>query len=262
MDLQLQGKSVLITGASKGIGAAVATTLAAEGCSELHLAARNAPAMHELAARLQSKSDVRVHVHSTDLREGAQLDALAQACQHVDLLINNAGDIPGGRLTDVDAAAWRRGWELKVLGTIDLTRRMFAFMQDRSAGVILNIIGVGGERLQSDYIAGASGNAALMGFTKALGSDSLNFGIRVVGVNPGAVSTERIVTLMRTRAAAVLGDEERWRELMKTLPMGRAAEPAEIADLVAFLVSPRAAYISGSIHTIDGGAAAGLAGRG
>jgi NAD(P)-dependent dehydrogenase (short-subunit alcohol dehydrogenase family) len=126
-------------------------------------------------------------------------------------------------------------------------------MKARGGGVIVNDIGAAGERFDAGYIAGSTGNAALMAFTRALGGRSLADNIRVVGINPGPVATERIVTLMKQRAAAHLGDENRHGELMKHLPLGRAAKPREIADLMAFLASDRSAYTTGVIFTVDGG---------
>jgi NAD(P)-dependent dehydrogenase (short-subunit alcohol dehydrogenase family) len=257
MDLGLTGQRALVTGASKGIGAAIAEALAAEGCAQLHLAARDAAMLNEVAARLRATHAVSVAVHPTDLRQPEQLDRLARDCGELDLLVNNAGDIPGGTIADVDSPTWRRAWDLKVLATIDLSRLVYAAMKARGAGVIVNIIGAAGERFPADYITGASGNAALMGFTRALGGSSLNDGIRVVGVNPGPVGTGRIVTLMRQRAQAIWGDAGRYPELMRGFPLGRAARPAEIADVAVFLASARASYLSGTIVTVDGGAAAG-----
>ena len=161
----------------------------------------------------------------------------------------------GGSLESVivGVVAWREGWELKVFGYINLSRLVYARMKARGSGVIVNDIGNAGERLDADYIAGTSGNAALMAFTRALGGQSLDHGIRVVGVNPGPVETDRIVKLMKTRAKDWYGDEDRYKELMSRFPMGRAATVAEVADLILFLASDRASYISGAIVTIDGG---------
>ena len=119
------------------------------------------------------------------------------------------------------------------------------------SGVIINIIGAGGERPMQGYAAGAGGNAALMALTRALGARSTLDGIRVVGINPGLIETERLVTMQRTFAAEQLGDPERWRELLDTdFPPGR---PAHIADMVAFLASPLSSNTTGTIITIDGG---------
>ena len=256
MDLLLRGKRVVVTGASKGIGAAIAEAFAEEGC-DLVLAARNESALGELAARLRSRHQIDARSVAVDLRTKAGVDALAAACGDCDILVNNAGDIRGGSLDKVDGAMWRHDWDLKVFGFIDLSRHVFAAMKARGGGVIVNIIGAAGEKFDFDYIAGTAGNAALMAFTRALGSKSLADNIRVVGINPGPVETDRIVTLMKTRARNTLGDEGRYTELMARLPRGRAARPREIADMAAFLASERSAYTTGVIVTIDGGISAG-----
>lgn len=252
MDLHLRGKRVLITGASKGIGAAAAEAFAEEGC-HLHLAARNEQALNEVAARLRSARQIDCRVHAVDLRKAEDIARLAKGAADIDILVNNAGDIPGGSLEKVDDAAWRHGWQLKVFGYIDLTRLVYAQMKARGGGVIINDIGAAGERFAFEYIAGSAGNAALMAFTRALGGKSLEDKIRVVGINPGPVETDRIVSLMKTHAKARFGDEGRYRELMARFPLGRPAKPREIADMMAFLASERSAYTTGVIVTIDGG---------
>ena len=155
----------------------------------------------------------------------------------------------------MDEEAWRHGWDLKVFGYINLTRVVYAKMKVKRAGVILNIIGSAGERMNSAYIAGSTGNAALMAFTRALGGASHADGVRVLGINPGPVETERLVTLNRKIAETQLADANRYRELFQSMPFGRPGRPEEIADGVAFLVSPRSSYTSGCIVTIDGGKA-------
>ncbi len=197
MDLHLRGKQVLITGASKGIGAAAAEVFAEEGC-HLHLAARNEQALGELAQRLRGAHQIDCKVHVVDLRKSDDVARLAKDAADIDVLVNNAGDIPGGSLAKVDEATWRHAWQLKVFGYIDLTRLVYAQMKARGGGVIINDIGAAGERFDADYIAGSAGNAALMAFTRALGGKSLDDKIRVVGINPGPVETDRIVSLMKT----------------------------------------------------------------
>jgi len=252
MDLHLSGKSVLVTGASKGIGAATAAAFAEEGY-HVRLVARNTEALADLAGRLSRAHDIEATAHPTDLRRSADVERLAAEAPDVDILVNNAGDIPGGPLEAIDEATWRHAWDLKVFGYINLCRIYLARMQARGSGVIVNVIGSAGERFDAAYIAGAAGNAALMTFTRALGGRSLESGVRVVAINPGPVETDRIVTLMKTRAAAQFGDEARYPELMARYPLGRAAHPREIADLALFLASDRSAYTSGVVFTVDGG---------
>ncbi len=255
MDLHLRGKRVLITGASKGIGAAAAEAFAEEGC-DLHIAARSTDALEALAQRLWTAHGVGVTAHTVDLRKQDDIARLAAAASDIDVLVNNAGDIPGGSIEKIDEEIWRHAWELKVFGYINLTRLIYATMKARGGGVIINDIGAAGERFDFDYIAGSAGNAGLMAFTRALGGRSPRDNIRVVGINPGPVETERMMTLLRTRARNTLGDESRYPELMERLPRGQAAKPREIADMMTFLASDRSGYTTGVIVTIDGGLSA------
>jgi len=251
MDMRLAGQTVLITGASKGIGRATAKAFAAEGCT-VHLAARSREALQEL----QSEIGPRAHVHVTDLSITANIVSLARECKDVDVLVNNAGEIPSGPIEALSEEDWRRGYDLKLFGYISLTRELYARMKARRSGVIINDIGNSGENWDANYIAGSTANAALMAFTKALGGQSLDFGVRVVGVNPGPVETDRMIKINKRRALDLYGDESRWEELRARYPAGRPATPEEVADLIVFLASPRAAYITGTIVTIDGGIAA------
>jgi len=255
MDLNLRGKRALVTGASKGIGAATAESLAEEGCN-LRLASRNKAELEKVAERLRATYGVEVDVHPSDLRKPEDIEALASVASDIDILVNNAGDIPGGSLDKISEEVWRHGWELKVFGYINLTRRVYQQMKARGHGAVVNIIGAAGEKFDFNYIAGTAGNAALMAFTRALGSRSLDDNIRVVGINPGPVQTDRIITLMKTQARNVLGDESKYTELLAKFPMGRAAKSREIGDMAAFLASDRSGYTTGVIVTIDGGISA------
>lgn len=253
MDLHLRGKTALITGASKGIGHALARRLAAEGCA-LHLAARNRAALEKLACQVEADYGVSATIHAADLGTTEAMEALAEAAD-ADILVNNAGDIPAGAIDEVTDEALRKGFDLKVFGYITLSRAFLRKRKDRG-GVIINVIGNSGENWDASYFAGSTGNAALMSFTKAIGGRSMDDGFRVVGVNPGPVDTDRMLKIMKRKAIDMLGDESRWQELFDKYPAKRAATADEVADLCAFLASPLAGYISGTVVTIDGGIAA------
>jgi len=256
MDLGLKGKRALVTGASKGIGMAVARTLAAEGC-HLNIAARGIEALEKARETLrESAPDVDVLINSADLSRRDDQERLAQACSEVDILVNNAGSNPAGNLEDTSDEVWRESWDLKVFGYINLCRSFYRVMKQRRAGVIVNIIGYAGERLNARYIIGTTSNAALMAFTRSVGSQAPDFNVRVVGINPGYTATDRAEGVMRTISEKQFGSADRWRDVERglNLPFGRMAQPSEIANVVAFLVSPRASYVSGTIVTVDGGA--------
>jgi NAD(P)-dependent dehydrogenase (short-subunit alcohol dehydrogenase family) len=252
MDLKLSGRTALITGSSKGIGLSVAQWFAREGV-HVCLVARSGDLLEKEAAALRASTPVTVRCLAADLSDPAVRDKVAAAFPDIDILVNNAGAIPGGSIEDVDEKAWRAAWDLKVFGYVGLTRLYLGRMKARRSGVIINIIGVGGEKLDSSYIAGAAGNASLMAFTRAVGGTSPEFGVRVVGVNPGPVLTGRIEVLGRKRAATMYGDENRWREGFAKMPFGRPATCDEIAAMVVFLASDLSSYTSGTIVTIDGG---------
>ncbi|WP_373375960.1 SDR family oxidoreductase [Cupriavidus nantongensis] len=256
MELGLRGRSVLITGASQGIGEGLAWSFAREGC-ELKLMARSGERLETLAQTLRETCGVGVETLPVDLTQPGAIHRAAEFGGSADILVNNAGSIPGGDLWDVDEASWRAGWELKVFGYINLTRQIYPRMRARGSGVILNNIGNGGENYDFHYIAGSTGNAALMAFTRTLGGRSLtDHGVRVLGVNPGPVETTRITNVLKKRAASALGDPARYTELMAGYPLGRPASVGEVADAFVYLASDRSAYTSGTIVTIDGGISA------
>jgi 3-oxoacyl-[acyl-carrier protein] reductase len=252
MDLDLGGKTALITGGSRGIGRAVADTLAAEGC-HLILVSRNASDLDAARKQIQGASKVSVRTEASDLSDGANVARVAAKFPDIDILVNNAGAIPGGTLFDVDEARWRAAWDLKVFGIINMTRAFYPLMKERGGGVIINVIGNAATTHDPGYICGVTGNAGLTAFTEAIGSGSLRDGIRVLGVSPGPTATDRLVGLVSKRAQETLGDLARWPELFKSIPGGRPGRPAEIAAMVAFLASPKCGYASGVVVTMDAG---------
>ena len=252
MDLQLKGKSVLITGASKGIGLACARVFAREGALPI-IVSRSAEALAAAAKAVQGETGVAVRTIAADLSRPGSAAKLAADAGDIDILVNNAGAIPGGSLEQIDEARWREAWELKLFGYVNLMREVLPRLQAKKSGVIANVIGMAGASPKYDYICGAAAHAALIAATRAAGGASPKHGVRVFGVNPSATRTDRILSLTKQRAQTLLGDANRWEELFQDLPFGRLKEPDEVANLVVFGCSPMASYLSGTVIDLDGG---------
>jgi 3-oxoacyl-[acyl-carrier protein] reductase len=252
MDLKLAGKSVLITGGSRGIGYASAELFAEEGC-RVTLLGSNQASVDAAEQRLKAVYGTAIGALCVDIGRSEGQERFYDKLQAVDILINNAGAIPGGGLETVNDAQWRAAWDLKVYGYINAMRRALPAMIQRGYGVVVNVIGIAGAAPRYDYLCGSTANAALISFTKAVGAQAATRGVRVVGVNPGPTETDRLVTLYKSRAQQRYGDESRWAEMLTYLPFGRATKPEEIADLVVFLSSTRASYLSGVVIDADGG---------
>jgi short chain dehydrogenase len=167
MDLQVAGKSALITGASKGIGRAAAQALAAEGCNVI-LVSRSAGDLAAAREQIRQSCDVKVNVVAADLSDSSKVDELARDFPNIDILVNNAGAIPGGTLLDIDEKTWRKAWDLKVFGYINMCRAFYALMKPRRRGVIVNVTGNAAQTHDPEL----AGNAALTAFSQSLGSVS------------------------------------------------------------------------------------------
>jgi len=253
MTLGHAGRHVLVTGASRGIGLAIARAFAAEG-ARLTLVARDGARLEAAAGELRAEGGEAAALPA-DLSTDAGRAAVHAAAPAPDILVNNAGAIKAGRLSELSMEDWRTGWDLKVFGYIDMCRRYLPDMTDRGSGVILNIIGMGGRAVRPSYICGAAGNAALIGFTQALGAEAQARGVRVLGINPAPTLTDRMEGHMRARARTTLGDESRWPEMVEpaAFPFGRPKSPEEVAALAVMACSPAVEYLNGTVLDMDGG---------
>ena len=257
MELNMRGQVALVTGASKGIGKAIAESLASEGVN-LAICARGADLLESVAEELQQRHDVRVLPVSADL---SSLDGVRSLVHKtvsrfsaIDILVNNAGAIRAGSLFDKPDEDWHTDWSLKVFGYLRLIREIFPLMQARGGGRIVNIIGTAGRQPAAAYIAGGGANAALMNMTKALAEEGGPHGILVNAINPGPIRTERWDTIMSTVAAQRgLSREESEAAWMQGYPLQRPGEPSEVANFAVFLASPLASYMTGTITPVDGG---------
>lgn len=250
MDLHLAGKTVLVTGGSKGIGLAAAREFAAEGCN-VHIASRTEADLQKAADGIRSQHQVNVTIHAVNIAEKGNSEKLAAAVPDIDILVNNAGAIPPGDIWTVEEDRWRDAWNLKVFGYINLTRAVYPMLKAKGGGAIVNVMGMAGFSPNFAYVAGATANAGLVHFTRSMGGRSTDDGIRVVGLNPGLVATERMITMCKGWAVDKFGDESRWEEMVQQNPP--PGKPEEIADLIVFLASDRASHITGTVINIDGG---------
>lgn len=252
MDLKLKGQRVLVTGGSKGIGLAIAVAFSKEGALPI-LVSRSSDLLGKAVATIKLETGVIAAALAIDLSLPGAEKTLMEQAGDINILVNNAGAIPGGALKDIDDSKWRQAWELKLFGYINLVRAVLPVMEARGRGVIANIIGMAGAAPRNEYICGSTANAALIAFTQAVGAASQSSGVRVFGINPSPTRSDRMETMLRAQATAKLGDENRWMELTSKLPFGRMTEPQEIADLTTFCCSPLAGYLTGTVINVDGG---------
>jgi NAD(P)-dependent dehydrogenase (short-subunit alcohol dehydrogenase family) len=260
MELGLAGKVAIVTGGSKGIGRATAIGFIAEGASVL-VCARGQEALDEVVAAVGSASRERIAAIAADLTDGAAIKRVVAHCVEqfgrVDILINNAGSARPGEFLKLDDQAWIDDWQLKFFGYVRMAREVLPHLERQGGGVILNVIGAAAMNPRRSYMIGGAANAALNHFTKALADEGAKAAVRVVGINPGPILTERLLKMRTGLTQSAEAADEAFR---KMTPLGRVGKIEEVADLVMFLVSERAAFIHGANITIDGGYTQGLMG--
>jgi len=256
MQLGLKGKVALVTGASRGIGKAVATELAQEGCNLL-IVARSADLLVEVATATAKSAGVQVVTWAGDL---AQPDAAERAVQQarsafgrLDILVNNAGATKRGDFFSLSEADWTDGFALKFFGYVRLTRAAWPLLR-QAQGKVINIVGVGGRTPGAEFTIGGSVNAAVLSFSKAMADVGLRDGVSVNVVNPGPIETERLMNWAKAlaeRENISLDDAKQRMQRQAGLP--RFGQPGEVAALVAYLAGERAGFIQGALIDIDGG---------
>ncbi|UHQ20533.1 SDR family oxidoreductase [Lysobacter sp. KIS68-7] len=248
----MSARVALVTGASRGIGAAIAKALAADGVHVV-AAARSAEALQAVVDALPVAS-VAVPCDLTQAEAAAHLvDIAVQRFGRIDIVVNNAGATPRGDFLAFDDAAWREGFALKFFGATRLCRVAWPHLV-ATQGCIVNIAGIGGRTGSAEFTIGGSVNAALLNFTKALADRGVRDGVRVNAVNPSAIATERTqVRIDRLAAERGIEPGAAATELARELRVARFGRPEEIAEVVAFLASDRASYMQGAIVDVDGG---------
>jgi NAD(P)-dependent dehydrogenase (short-subunit alcohol dehydrogenase family) len=257
--MRLAGKTAIVTGSSKGIGRAIALRLAQEGAHAV-LCARDPEALAQAVSEIEAAASGRgcsAAAIALDLRKPENPAALAEFALDrfgtIDIVINNAGATKRGEFETLTEDDWADGFALKFFGSIRLTRAAWPHLK-RSAGSLLFISGVGGRTPGRQFSIGGSVNAALLSLTKSMAEAGLRDGVQVNAVNPGTIRTARFQTRLEAFAAERKIDvSEAERRYVEEESITRVGEPADIAALAAFIVSPEGRFLHGSLIDMDGG---------
>jgi len=255
MDLGLKGRRALITGGSKGIGKAITFELAAEG-ADVAICARGEAALQATAEDLRRRTEVRVFARTADVTDAeairAFVDAAATALGGLDILVNNAGSALPGTFEEVDEARWRADLDVKLFAALRCVRAALPYLKKSDQARIININSIVGRQSAPAYIANSTDRAACLGFNKVLSDNLAKYGILVNSVNPGNVRSEAWGSTL-DYFAPDRALEDYYAQVSRETPLGRVAEPEEIAAVVAFLAGRRASYITGASIDVDGG---------
>ncbi|HEX5180423.1 MAG TPA: SDR family oxidoreductase [Gemmatimonadaceae bacterium] len=257
MNLGLDGKVALVAAASRGLGRAIATELAAEGAA-ISMCARDAAALERARHDIESKTGRPVLAVTADVSRSDDVvrfvDETLARFGRVDVLVTNAGGPPAGLFEAHDAAAWENAFRLTLASAVELARRVLPGMKERRWGRIINVTSIAAKQPVDYLILSNSLRAAVTGFARTLATEVAPFGITVNNVLPGYTRTERMEALAAARSKGEgISREAAFADWEKQIPARRLGEPDELAALTAFLASERAAYITAQSIAVDGG---------
>ncbi|NLS00581.1 SDR family oxidoreductase [Rhizobium sp. P38BS-XIX] len=251
MDLGLKDKVVVITGGSKGIGYACAALFLQEG-ARVAICSRSQSNIDAALSRLSGARG-----YAADLTSDAQALAMVNKVEAdigpIDILVNSAGAAARTPADDLNPAIWRAAMDAKFFSYINVVDPVIKRMGARRSGTVINIIGNGGKIASPVHLAGGSANAALMLASVGLANAYAGNGVRVVGLNPGLTETDRVAEGLKASAkAGGMSEQDALADALKRIPIGRMADPADIANVVAFLSSAKASYVTGVVISMDG----------
>ncbi|MFD0710288.1 SDR family NAD(P)-dependent oxidoreductase [Paenibacillus sp. GCM10027626] len=258
MELGLKGKTAIITGGSKGIGLASAQLLAAEG-AQVAIVARNEDGLRRAAALIKEKTGSEPFIIAADAGvEGDVERAVKAAAEHfggIDIVVNNAGTAAAKPFADIEASVWETDLDLKLLGAVHFSRAALPYMRQAGGGAIVNVTAIGGKTPGASSLPSSVSRAAGLALTKAMSKDLAADRIRVNAVCIGSIRSDQIERIWQAKAP-----ELTWEQFAvdprHDIPLGRIGEAEEAANVIAFLVSDAASYVTGTSVNIDGGKAA------
>jgi NAD(P)-dependent dehydrogenase (short-subunit alcohol dehydrogenase family) len=264
IELELTGKTAIVTGGSAGIGRAIAKALYSEGVN-VAIVARDPERLENAVAAIREfpSQNNNVIAISADLTQAESVEKVVATTQssfgQIDILINNAGSASAGSFLDLDDQVFLDAWNLKLLGYIRLVKAVIPHFIERQDGRIVNIIGGAGRTPRPNFLPGGTTNAALLNFTRGISKELAQHNIRINAISPGSTATERLETLLKQTAnARGISVEAVKAEALQSIPLGRVAQPDDIASLALFLVSDRAVSITGTEILVDGGQTPGV----
>ncbi len=257
MDLQLNGKTALVTGGSEGIGKAITRALAREGV-DVAICARRKEPLEATAAEIAKETGRKIVAIPADLTKDADarnfIEQGAKALGRVDIMINNAGSAAGGVIETLTEDDWEKGLQLKFMGYVRCLRYVLPIMVKQGGGRVVNLIGNDGVKPSYWEVVPGAANAAGQNLTKSLAGQYGKHNISFCAVNPGPVRTERWAGLVTAMSRDMgLSYAEADKLAPSSIPMGRIAEAEECANLVVMLASPLMHMVNGTMIEIDGG---------